>query len=210
MEIWLDSVNLLLIQKAAKMGILHGVTTNPAILAESDQIDLTIANLLKSQNGPITYQTVATSAEGMIEEGFALQQISARIIVKIPVTQAGLQAIQVLSQQGIHTMATVIFDYRQYLLSAKAGAFYAAPYYSSILKSGGNADQEIERMCKAKERYQLKTKILAASLQTLDQFITCNDLGVDAVTLKDPLFLQLVEDHPTTLERLEQFLNLTR
>lgn len=206
MEIWLDSINEELIAKANTWGILDGVTTNPAILAESDQIESTIKALLAVQKGPITCQITSDRSDEMLSQALYFAQISDRIIVKVPVTQEGLQVIHRLSQKGIKTMATIIYDYRQYLLSAKAGALYAAPYYSSIIKAGGNADHEIARMCKSKERYGLKTKILAASLQNLQQFDICADMGVDAVTLKDAVFMKLMEDHPVTLERVEAFL----
>ncbi len=205
MEIWLDSINLDLVTQVKCLGILYGVTTNPSILAESDPIELTIASLLDLQEGPITYQVTSTNAKEMIQQGLGFVKISPRIIVKVPVTQEGLKAIHSLSRNGVATMATVIYDYRQYLLAAKAGAQYAAPYYSSILKSGGNADAEIERMCKLKGRYGLQTKILAASLQNLQQLETCLDLGVDAATLKEGLFRQLIANNPLTLERIDTF-----
>ncbi len=205
MEIWLDSINFDLVKKANGLGILHGVTTNPAILAESSDREKCIKNLLELQSGPVTYQVTASSAKQMILQGLAFKAISDRLIVKIPVTQEGLNAIHVLSQKGIQTMATVIFDFRQYLLAAKAGAHYAAPYYSAILKAGGDADSQITRMCKLKERHHLPTKILGASFQSIEQIEACIDLGVDAVTIKDVLFLDFIADHKETLHRMDLF-----
>lgn len=205
MEIWLDSLNEDLIVQAVEMGLLFGVTTNPSILADSPNIDSTISTLLNSQPGPITYQLTANNSTEMIGQAKTIHAISDRIIIKVPVTQEGLKTIHQLSQMRIPTMATVIFDYRQYLLAAKAGALYAAPYYSSIVKAGGNADQEILRMCQIKKQYGFSTKILAASLHTLQQFDACADLNVDAITLKDALFHKLIQDHPFTIERVQIF-----
>jgi len=206
MELWLDSIDLSLISRAKKMGMLYGVTTNPSILANSRQIEATIQSLLSLQDGPITIQLTATKAEDMINQAIALKGISDRIFIKIPVSEEGLIAIHALSAKGIEIMATVIYSYRQFLLAAQAGASYAAPYFSSMEKEGIHASSEIERMCNIKERYQLKTKILAASLQNLDQLDTCLQLGVDAVTLKDAIFLKFIEDHPATMKRVESFL----
>jgi transaldolase len=206
MEIWLDSININLAKKGKNLGILHGITTNPAILSESNNIENTINRLLDIQEGPITYQVTAATAVDMIKQGLAYKKISKRILVKVPVTQEGLKAMHNLSQRGVSVMATIIFDYRQYLLATKAGAHYAALYYSAIINAGGDANHEIARMCKLKERHGLQTKILAASIKNLQQAETCLDLGVDAITLKDFEFQQFMQDHPATLHRQEKFL----
>ena len=205
MELWLDTVNLNVIKIANELGILKGVTTNPSLLAACQDVEATLISLLEIQDGPITCQVTVSDAEGMTQQGLAYEKISERIIVKVPVTQEGLKAIHSLAEREIDTMATVIFDYRQYLLAAKAGASYAAPYFSSIQGAGKNAEGEFERMCNFKQRYGLNTKILAASLQDLQQLETCLKFGVDAVTLKDDLFLKFIEDNPLTLQRVTKF-----
>lgn len=205
MELWLDSIHLNLVKKANDLNVLTGVTTNPAILAACENVEETLTSLLEIQEGPITCQVTMSDARGMIQQALAYERISERIIVKIPVTQEGLKAIHALAEKDIDTMATVIFDYRQYLLASKAGATYAAPYYSSILNAGNNAEKELQRMCTYKQHYGLKTKILAASIKDFQQLETCLDLGVDAITLKDDLFLKFIEDHPLTVERIQKF-----
>lgn len=207
MEIWLDSINAKFIQKAKEMGILHGVTTNPSLLANSEDKQKTIQSLFDLQDGPVTVQVTSKIASEMITQGLALEELSEKMIVKIPVTQEGLKAIHALSAKGVETMATVIFTYEQYLLAAKAGAVYAAPYYSAMVNAGLNVEDIISRMCYMRDRYGFPTKILAASLQTLDQIKTCIDLGVDAITLKDPLFEEFTANNGLTLEREKKFLN---
>lgn len=208
MELWIDSIHLPLIKDASMMGILHGVTTNPSILAEYKNWKDVILTVLEAQKGPVTIQVNAKNADEMIEQGLLFEEISERVIVKVPVTQEGLKAIHNLSSRGIETMATVIFKYQQYLLAATAGATYAAPYYSSMENAGLKAIDEMSRMCYLRDRHGLSTKILAASIQNLDQMQTCLDIGVDAITLKDSVFQSLIEDQKNTLERMEKFLKL--
>jgi len=205
MEVWIDSIQLDTIRTAKALGLLHGVTTNPSILPKSKEL-LTIQLLLDNQEGPITVQVRDKDSCSMLEQALALEEISERIIVKIPVTQEGLKAIHVLSKKGIQIMATIVFSASQYLFAAKAGATYVAPYYSGINKSGLNADQELMHMLDMKERYKFPTKLLAASLQNLEDIQRCIDIGVDAITLKDSLFFEWIKDHPLTQERERNFL----
>ena len=133
MEIWLDTAEVELIESAKGMGILHGVTTNPSIVAKSNvRLEDLLEKLLLIQDGPVTAQVTAQDALKMIEQGESLYQFSNRIMIKVPVTKEGLKAIHGLSLKKIQTMATAVFDSNQVLLAARAGSTYIAPYFFSI------------------------------------------------------------------------------
>ncbi len=200
MEIWLDTINLELVEKAAKMGVLHGVTTNPSILAKAAPHPLdALQMLLEVQKGPVTCQVVADEAKKMIEQGEMLYSISERIIVKIPVTKSGLEAIRYLHSYQIKTMATVVYHPRQALLASLAGAEYIALYFSRIQDAGQDA------LNTARQMLNLPSKILAASLRTVEQIEQLSEINIDAITLKDPLFEAFTADHPLTLENIKSF-----
>jgi transaldolase len=130
MEIWLDTAELDLVQTAKEMGILHGVTTNPSIIAKSKMgMEDLLEKLLQMQPGPVTAQVTAEEAPEMVKQGSSLRQFSNRIIVKVPVTTEGVKAIYGLKLLQIPVMATAVFDSNQVLLAAKAGAAYNAPYF---------------------------------------------------------------------------------
>jgi TalC/MipB family fructose-6-phosphate aldolase len=205
MQIWLDSINLELIRKAKKLGVLYGVTTNPSLLSRSPRPFETIQALLDAQEGPITVQVIAEEAPEMIHQGKQLHEISSRIIVKVPVTTEGLETIHALSKNNIRTMATVVFHPHQALLASLAGADYIAPYLSHMQKSDPDALSQLETMLKVVNHYGMKTKILVASLRTQDQISLCLKMGAHAITLKDAIFKEMVEDHEMTLQRVEIF-----
>src|SRR5947209_968437 len=133
MDIWLDTSNIRMVQKAIRFGILAGVTTNPSIIAQSQRsLEEVLEDLLHYQEGPVTAQVVAEETREMVQQGQNLFAFSNRIIVKVPITKNGLEAIHLLSRQGIPTMATVLFSPRQALMAALAGANYVAPYLSRM------------------------------------------------------------------------------
>lgn len=206
MDIWLDTVDIKTVQKAVKFGLLSGVTTNPSLIAHSGRdIEEVLEDLLHYQEGPVTAQVVATDTEGMVQQGQSLYSLSNRLIIKIPLTKNGLEAVHLLSRQGIPTMATVIFHPRQALLAALAGANFVAPYIGRIEKEGKNPWDILKTTVHIFNNYRLKTKIVAASLNSVEQVLQCAEAGVYGATVKDELFEKLIENDPSTVNSVEQF-----
>lgn len=208
MEIWLDTVDVKLIDRAKQMGILYGVTTNPSIVAKSKQpLEELLESILKVQNGPVTVQVTARNGSEIVKQGEEIYRFSDRIMVKVPVTAEGLKGIFGLSQKKIPVMATAIFDLNQVLLAARAGSTYIAPYLSTICESEQNGIDQFKAMQRLLLRYQFSAKLIAASLKSSDQVSQCVDMGVHAVTLKEDVFQALIEDHPETVKRVDRFIS---
>jgi len=206
MDIWLDTTNIRTVEKAVRFGLLSGVTTNPTLLAQSKrEMEKVLEELLHHQEGPVTAQVIADDVNEMVQQGQILYSLSNRIIIKVPLTKNGLEVIHLLSRQGISTMGTVIFHPRQALLAALAGADYVAPYLGRIEKAGGDPWQMLKSILHIFQTYRLNTKILGASLHSVEQVIQCAEIGIYGVTIKDDLFEQLIETDPMTLKSVEQF-----
>ena len=207
MELWLDGVDTKLIKWGSQLGVLHGVTTNPSIIAHSGKnLEEALTGILKSHHGPTAVQVLAEQADDMIEQAETLRDHSERIIVKIPVTQQGLKAMHAcLSHLQLPIMATGIFTPFQVLLACHAGAVFLAPYYAHIKETGTPPETALSVMLHTIKTYGFESKIVAASLNSLDQVATCLELGAHAVTLKPDLFHQLITDHPLTLGAIKTF-----
>lgn len=206
MKIWLDTTNVNTVKTANKMGLLYGVTTNPALIAQSGEpMKKTLRLLLDAQDGPVTGQVIAHDVKGMVTEGKALHDVSDRIIVKVPVTQEGLEAMHLLSHKKIPVMATVVFHPYQALMAGLAGARYVAPYVSHIEKLGHNPLEFLQTMLTMYEKHEIETEILAASIKTIDQFTKCAEMGIPHITLKDDAFYQLIATDANTQERVNHF-----
>lgn len=206
MEIWVDSCDVRVIEDACQYGVIYGVTTNPTLLAKLDcDLERGINCLLDIQDGPVAIQVVAEDVEAIVNQALQLHSFSDRIIVKIPVTQQGLIAMKQLEDHKLQVMATAIFSVNQALLASLAGADYLAPYVGRMYSNGIDALEAMQIMKKMLGNYQLKSKIIAAGLQSAEQVTSCAAMGISAVTLKDTLFYQFISDDSNTLESLEGF-----
>lgn len=206
MEIWLDTADREVIESAKEMGILHGITTNPTIVAKSKMsLEDLLEKLLKIQSGPVTVQVTASDAKKMVEQGLALRAFSDRILIKVPVTGEGLKAISQMSQKKIPVMATAIFDLTQVLLAARAGAVYIAPYFSAICEQDASGIDQFSAMIQLLKRYQYPSKLIAASLKSSEHVKDCIQLGVDALTMNGDVFSAFIQNHEETMTRLERF-----
>lgn len=202
MNIWLDTTDIKTIILGSKLGILSGVTTNPSLIGKSGKnLEENLDKILKNQSGPVTAQVTAVDHANMIEQAETLREFSERIIIKIPVTQEGLKAINALSHLRFPVMATAIFTSYQALLACHAGARFIAPYYSRI----NSPLDTIEGILLTLDRYDFEAEIVVASIKTEEDLDDCFHLGVDAVTLKKELFEFLIADQSGTFEALDEF-----
>lgn len=206
MDIWLDTTHVKTIEKAVKFGLLSGVTTNPTLIAQSKRdVKEVLEDLLHHQEGPVTAQVVSNDVNEMVQQGQNFYSLSNRLIIKVPVTENGLEAIHLLSRQGIPAMATVIFHPRQALMAALAGADYVAPYLSRLEKTGEDPWAMLKNIVNMFATYRLNTKILGASLQTVEHVLKCAEIGIYGVTVKDELFEKLIRDDAMTVQSMDQF-----
>src|ERR1700712_2527987 len=83
-------------------GLFHGVTTNPTILQKST-LRSTVATLTTVVREVLSYlvhevqaQCWGTHTEALVETGRALAAIDPRVVVKVPITEAGIRAVTIL------------------------------------------------------------------------------------------------------------------
>ena len=98
MEIYLDTANIDEIREVVKMGVITGVTTNPSLMQRAGrgdyrQVTQEICYLVQ---GPISAEVVETEADKMYEEALEIAQWSPHVVIKIPVTAGGLEAMSML------------------------------------------------------------------------------------------------------------------
>lgn len=100
MEIYLDTANIEEIGEAVKLGVISGVTTNPSLMMRAGrgdyrQVTQEICYLVQ---GPISAEVVSIEASKMVDEAKKIAQWSPHVVIKVPVTAAGLEAISTLSE----------------------------------------------------------------------------------------------------------------
>src|SRR5256885_16776566 len=95
MKFFLDTASLKDISWAAQAGLIDGITTNPPLLSKQAG-DLDPRDVLKEicslVEGPGSAEVVAVDTEGVVKGGTELAKIADKIVVKIPMIEAGMIA----------------------------------------------------------------------------------------------------------------------
>ncbi|HEX9760995.1 MAG TPA: fructose-6-phosphate aldolase [Candidatus Acidoferrales bacterium] len=207
MKFFLDTANVDEIRQAAALGVLDGVTTNPTLAAKEKRpfkdMALEICELLP--NGVVNTEVVSTDTEGMLVEGREMATWHPNIVVKIPMTPAGVRALSILSKEGIRINITLVFSPSQALIVAKAGAYFVSPFLGrldDIAQDGLVLLRDILTIYRA---YNFSTEVLAASLRHPIHVVEAAKMGAHIGTMPFKTFEQLFK-HPLTDRGLEGFL----
>jgi transaldolase len=206
MKFFIDTANVSEIREAASLGLLDGVTTNPTLLSKEkgDPREI-LREITKIVDGPVSAEVTAVEHDGMVSQGLELRKIAENIVVKIPMTLEGLRALRTLSNQGIPTNCTLIFNATQALMAAKAGATFASPFVGRLDDIAADGMQVIEQICTIYRNYDYDTQVLVASVRHPIHVVQSALMGADVVTMPLKVIQQLAA-HPLTDIGLERFL----
>lgn len=205
MELYLDTANLEEIKEIASWGVLAGLTTNPSLLAKER---VPVADFMKEAEryvkGPLSLEVLGETADSMVKDARHLQKYGDNVVIKIPLTEEGLKALKILSAEGFQTNLTLVFSANQALLAAKAGATYVSPFVGRVDDTGAEGKALVEEIKQIFRQYQLKTKIIAASIRSARDVTDAAVAGADIATIPYGIFKKMVA-HPLTDIGLEKF-----
>ena len=206
MEFFADTADVDAIAELNALGMVDGVTTNPSLIMKSgrDIIEVT-REITKIVDGPVSAEVVATNCDEMISEGRKLAQIADNIAIKVPLTWDGLKACKVLSGEGKMVNVTLCFSANQALLAAKAGATFISPFIGRLDDINIDGMQLIEDIRIIYDNYGFDTKILAASIRSVNHVKDAALAGADVMTAP-PEVIREMAHHPLTDNGLEAFL----
>lgn len=205
MKIFLDTANIEDIKEINSLGVIHGVTTNPSLIAkEKRDLKETLKEIASIVDGPISGEVISLDYENMIKEAEELAGIHKNIVVKIPMTYDGLKAVSYLSKKGIRTNVTLIFSAAQALLAARAGASYVSPFLGRLDDIGSNGLILIEDISEIFNVHNIQTEIIAASIRNPIHVIEAAKLGANIGTLP-PSVIRALINHPLTDAGIEKF-----
>lgn len=199
MRIFLDTANIEHIRHAVKLGIISGVTTNPSLVSREKGIDFkeAVLEICSLRLDHVSVEALGTEAEAIIEEARLLSSWCPNIAVKIPVCEAGLEAISVLSRESVETNLTLCFTANQALLGAIAGATYVSPFVGRLDDIGHRGMQVVEDAVAIFDRYDFRTQVIAASIRHPLHVIEAAKAGAHIATLPYNVLMQMVR-HPLT------------
>ena len=154
---------------------------------------------------PVSAEVVSLDTEGMVKEAIPLAKINKNIVIKIPMTEAGLGAVAQLSKMGIKTNVTLIFSAAQALLAARAGATYVSPFLGRLDDIGCDSLNLISDITQIFAVHGIETEIIAASIRHPMHVIEAAKLGAHIATVPYKVLVQMTK-HPLTDKGIEQFL----
>lgn len=206
MKIFMDTANVDEIAEFVDWGVVYGVTTNPSLIAKSGRTQAeVIPEIAKLVTGPVSAEVISTKCDGMVAEARKLVKIADNIVVKIPCIAEGLEAVKILSAEGIKTNVTLVFSMSQALLAARAGATYVSPFVGRLDDIGEDGVQLVENIVKAFKLYSIETQIIAASIRNLEHVDKVMLTGCQIATIPTKVLSQMIK-HQLTDKGLAQFM----
>ena len=199
MEIFLDSSDIKEIKGLNKANLVDGITTNPSLLASANtNFKILLKEICGEIKGPVSAEVTSPDIPSMLKEADVLRKIAKNIVIKVPLTWNGLQVCSILSAKKVKVNVTLCFSTSQALLAAKAGATYVSPFIGRLDDIGENGIQLIEDIKKIFNNYKnIKTKILSASIRSIEHFNAVSAIGSDVATVPVKIFKELHKHHLT-------------
>jgi transaldolase len=205
MKLFLDTADIEEIRTAARWGVLDGVTTNPTLYAKvGGSYEEVLQEICKLTSGPVSAEVVAEDVEGMLREGRAFAKLAPNIVVKVPMSEEGLEAISRFAEEGIKTNCTLIFTANQGLLAAKAGASLLSPFIGRLDDINQDGMDVIRELVSIVELHDLETEVLTASVRHPRHVTEAAIAGSHIATLPFKVLQQMVH-HPLTDKGIKTF-----
>ncbi len=206
MKIFLDTANVASIQKWAATGLIDGVTTNPTHLSKekSDpkKIILDICTLLP--DGHISVEVTQQDPNAVYKQALEIARLSENIWVKIPCHPQYFPIIKKLVKEDVKLNITLVFSLLQCLMMCKLGVYYISPFIGRLEDIDADGMAFIPHVRDMIDFYGFETKILVASIRSVQNFHDSIIAGADAITVPVEVFEKAI-NHPLTDQGIEKF-----
>lgn len=207
MKFFVDTADVTEIRALNALGLLDGVTTNPSLIAQSGRNMVeAIKEICDIVEGPVSAEVTATDFKGMMAEAAKLRAIADNVTIKVPLTEAGIQACKALSSEGVSVNVTLCFSSAQALLAAKAGAAFISPFVGRLDDIGQDGMGLIEEICEIYANYDFTTEVLVASVRHPMHVVDAARMGAHVATVPPKVLYQMFK-HPLTDKGLQAFLD---
>lgn len=207
MKLFVDTGQVEEVRQAAEWGIIDGVTTNPSLIAKAGrgfkETVLAMCEILP--HGSISAEVVGTTVSDILKEAREIASWAPNIVVKVPMTPAGIQATRQLRQEGIRVNMTLVFSPAQALLAAKAGATYISVFVGRVDDIASEGMRTIEEVVQMVDAYGFESEVLVASIRHPMHVVEAMRMGAHIATMPFKVLEQLFH-HPLTDIGLQRFL----
>ena len=202
MELFLDTANMDEIRQGARLGVVRGITTNPSLAAKEgigklEAYKSAVQEIAEIVDGPISVEVISSDVEGMITEGRDIVNWIPNPWVKLPSTIAGIEAMAVLTKDNIRVNQTLCFSVNQAMLGAQVGATVVSPFVGRLDDVGHDGMRLVEDIVSIFRSYNIKTKVMAASIRHSLHCVAAAKAGADISTVPFSVLMQMIK-HPLT------------
>jgi transaldolase len=208
MQLFIDSSDPKEIRQARDWGVIQGVTTNPSLIAKAGpDMQGTLQRVLEVAPGVVLCQAVGWhERDRLMAQARWLHRFSEKIVVKLPMSVAGLQALLGLKQEApdMAIAVTAVASVAQAYLVAKCGADIVAVFNGPLDQVVDQPVDLVRPIRQIYHNYGYTTKILSCG-RFPRAFGDYAVAGSDICTLKFE-FIKMLYEHPFTDMRLHGFL----
>jgi transaldolase len=207
MRMFLDTADIDQVREAARWGILSGITTNPTLISRTSgkSHEAVMRELAELVDGPISAETVSADVQGMMDEGHRFAAWHPNVIVKVPSTPAGWEAVARFKKEGIRTNVTLCFTANQALFAALAGAYIVSPFVGRLDDVSAEGMQVVRDAVAIYRAHGLATLVLAASIRHPLHLVQAAKAGADIATVPHQVLMAAMK-HPLTDRGIDAFL----
>jgi len=212
MALYVDSAHLDEVAGVCDAYPIAGVTTNPSILLAATERGQRLSDvhvlreLLRLCSGLVFMQPTADTAEGLRAAAarYRAEDPGARVVLKLPMTAAGVKAGQVLRAEGARVAFTATYTLAQAYVAGMVGAEWVIPYFCRLRRTGADASDRVSGMAALLARQHPDTRVLAASLKSPADLVEASVAGAHDVTAPPEVIRALVRE-PLSEQAIEQF-----
>jgi transaldolase len=210
-KIFLDSGDPEETQEAEKLlGFLDGQTTNPTLISQNPEVKKRIEKgekftkeeiyqfykevvkkIAKTTDGPISIEVYAnkdTKAQTMFTEAEEMAKWVSNACIKLPITEEGLKAAQLVIRKDIPLNMTLCFSQEQAAAVYSATkdskkSIFVSPFVGRLDDRGENGMDLIKNILEMFERGDGHVLTLSASTRNIDHFLYALWLSCPIITV---------------------------
>ncbi len=206
MTLYLDSARPDDARRAAALGYVGGITTNPKLLAATGcPLEESVAALLAILPGPLFFQPLCDDYDCMRRQTFQLRNVDpSHLIAKLPCTRDGLRLVADI-HRDVRCGVTAVYSPAQALAAVEAGAAFILPYFSRMMRHLPDARGTLGAMRAVIDRAGTGCRLVVASVKTPDEVVEALLAGGHDITAPIEV-LEGLSQHELTTTAMKEFM----
>lgn len=207
MEFFLDTASIEEIKYYRSLGLVDGVTTNPALLSKEGGDPISqIKKIAEIARGPLSVEVTYTEPSKMVKQAVKLNKLAENIVVKVPASISGLVAAQELKKEGIKMNITLVFHPSQAIPFLQLAVDYVSLFVGRVEEFGLSNKEAIWQLTQSIDEMQSPTKLIAASMRNPDYLLEAIMAGSHVLTVP-PICWEMVYKNPVFQLGEKEFLD---